>query len=78
MRPSPYWVLLVSRRALRLVWLAIGAYNINRAGPRHLAASRHVIWHEATGADRQDTDAFAVALRERISQIGRAGGASPA
>lgn len=72
---------------VRLVWLAIGAYKINRAGPRRLVASRHAMGRitdeqlrdalVTSGADREDTDAFAVALRERISQIGRAGGVLP-
>jgi hypothetical protein len=31
---------------VRLIWLAIGAYKINRAGPRRLMASRHAIWRD--------------------------------
>jgi hypothetical protein len=31
---------------VRLVWLALGAYRINRAGPRRLLASKHAIWRE--------------------------------
>src|SRR6476620_3061275 len=31
---------------VRLTWLALGAYRINRAGPRRLRASRHVIWRD--------------------------------
>jgi hypothetical protein len=32
--------------ALPLVWKAIGAYRINRAGPRPLAPARHLIWRD--------------------------------
>jgi hypothetical protein len=31
---------------VRLVWLAIGAYKISRAGPRRFLTSSHVIWHD--------------------------------
>ena len=31
---------------LQLVWLAIGAYRIRRAGPRRLLAARHSIWRD--------------------------------
>jgi hypothetical protein len=31
---------------VRLVWLAIGAYKINRAGPRNLKTSRQLIWRD--------------------------------
>jgi hypothetical protein len=31
---------------LQLVWLAIGAYRIRRAGPRQLLAVRHSIWRD--------------------------------
>ena len=31
---------------LRLIWSAIGAFRIRRAGPRPLSASRHVIWRD--------------------------------
>jgi len=31
---------------LRLVWLALGAYRIHRAGPRPLSASEHSIWRD--------------------------------
>src|SRR5512141_3044452 len=37
---------LVISAGLRVVWLAIGAYRINRAGPRRLASSDHVIWRD--------------------------------
>src|SRR5918994_697293 len=29
-----------------LVWLALGAYRIHRAGPRPLVAAQHSIWHD--------------------------------
>src|SRR6185436_7352528 len=32
--------------AIRLIWLAIGQYRIQRAGPRQIRASRHVIWRD--------------------------------
>ena len=32
--------------AVHLVWLAVGAYRIRRAGPRPLGVSRHVIWRD--------------------------------
>ena len=31
---------------LQVLWLAVGAYRIRRAGPRPLTATRHVIWRE--------------------------------
>ena len=31
---------------VRLIWLALGAYRINRAGPRRLLASKHTIWRD--------------------------------
>jgi hypothetical protein len=32
--------------ATRVVWRAIGAYRITRAGPRRLRAARHLIWRD--------------------------------
>jgi hypothetical protein len=32
--------------ALRLMWLALGAYKIRRAGPRPLSATHHTIWRD--------------------------------
>jgi hypothetical protein len=40
--------------ALPLVWEAIGAYRINRAGPRPLAHARHVIWRDPGDSARLD------------------------
>jgi hypothetical protein len=37
---------IVTAACIRLMWLAIGAYKINRAGPRRLRASHHVIWRD--------------------------------
>ena len=37
---------IITAAAVRLVWLAIGAYKINRAGPRRLSTARHVIWRD--------------------------------
>jgi hypothetical protein len=37
---------IVTAACVRLMWLAIGAYKINRAGPRRLSASHHVIWRD--------------------------------
>src|SRR5687767_10878886 len=31
---------------LRVVWLALGAYRIHRAGPRPLSATQHTIWRD--------------------------------
>ena len=37
---------IVTAACVRLIWLAIGAYKISRAGPRLLLASRHAIWRD--------------------------------
>jgi len=37
---------IVTIACVRLIWLALGAYRINRAGPRRLLASKHAIWHD--------------------------------
>src|SRR5215218_3815548 len=37
---------LVVAAILRLVWLALGAYRIRRAGPRPLCATAHSIWRD--------------------------------
>src|SRR4051812_8699218 len=37
---------IVTAACLRLLWLAVGAYRINRAGPRRLHASEHVLWRD--------------------------------
>jgi hypothetical protein len=37
---------IVTAACVRLIWLAIGAYRINRAGPRGLLASRHAVWRD--------------------------------
>jgi hypothetical protein len=37
---------VVVATALRLGWLAIGAYRIHQAGPRPLSATRHTIWRD--------------------------------
>src|SRR4051794_9018158 len=37
---------LVVAAILRLVWLALGAYRIRRAGPRPLFATEHSIWRD--------------------------------
>jgi hypothetical protein len=37
---------VVVAAALRLTWLAIGAWRIHRAGPRPLSATGHTIWRE--------------------------------
>src|SRR6185295_893834 len=39
---------------VRMIWLAIGAYKINRAGPRHVLASRHLIWRDPGQVERLD------------------------
>ena len=39
---------------VRLVWLAIGAYRINRAGPRRLMTARHIIWRDPGTVERLD------------------------
>jgi hypothetical protein len=39
---------------VRLVWLAIGAYKINRAGPRRFLTSRHAIWREPGDVEHLD------------------------
>ena len=37
---------LIVAACLRLVWLALGAYRIRRAGPRPLSATEHTIWRD--------------------------------
>jgi hypothetical protein len=37
---------IVVAALLRLMWLAVGAYLIHRAGPRRLAATEHSIWRD--------------------------------
>ncbi len=37
---------VVTIACVRLIWLAVGAYRINRAGPRPLLASRHALWRD--------------------------------
>ncbi len=37
---------LATITCVRLIFLALGAYRINRAGPRRLLASRHAIWRD--------------------------------
>lgn len=39
---------------VRLIWLAIGAYKINRAGPRRFQTSRHVIWRDPGNVEHLD------------------------
>lgn len=39
---------------VRLVWLGIGAYKINRAGPRRLFTSSHVIWRDPGDVEHLD------------------------
>ena len=41
---------------VRLVWLAIGAYKINRAGPRRLLTSTHAIWRDPGSVEQLDMD----------------------
>ena len=37
---------VVTIACVRVIWLAVGAYRINRAGPRPLFASSHAIWRD--------------------------------
>src|SRR4051812_20598640 len=37
---------IVTAACVRLIWLALGAYRINRAGPRRLLASAHAMWRD--------------------------------
>lgn len=37
---------IVTVACVRLIWMAVGAYRINRAGPRRLLSSRHILWRE--------------------------------
>ena len=39
---------------LHVVWRAVGAYRINRAGPRPLGSARHVIWRDPGRVDQLD------------------------
>jgi hypothetical protein len=45
---------IVVAALLRLVWLALGAYLIHRAGPRRLAATEHSIWRDPGDVGRLD------------------------
>jgi hypothetical protein len=45
---------VVVAMCVRLVWLAIGAYKINRAGPRRLLTSTHAIWRDPGGVEHLD------------------------
>jgi hypothetical protein len=45
---------IATAACVRMIWLAIGAYKINRAGPRHVLASRHVIWRDPGQVDQLD------------------------
>jgi hypothetical protein len=47
-------VLGVAVAGWQLLWLAIGAYRIRRAGPRPLSATRHVIWRDPGDVARLD------------------------
>ena len=42
---------------LHLGWEAVGAWRINRAGPRPLAAPRHVLWRDPGAIERLDLSA---------------------
>src|SRR5918993_2756283 len=48
---------LVVFACVHLVWLALGAYRIRRAGPRPLWASRHVIWRDPGDVNALDLEA---------------------
>jgi hypothetical protein len=39
---------------LHIVWRAVGAYKINRAGPRPLAGGRHVLWRDPGSVEQLD------------------------
>jgi hypothetical protein len=45
---------IIVAACVRLVWLAIGAYRINRAGPRRFLTSTHVIWRDPGDVARLD------------------------
>jgi len=45
---------VVVAACVRLVWLAVGAYKINRAGPRRLRTASHVIWHDPPRVESLD------------------------
>jgi hypothetical protein len=45
---------IVVAACVRLIWLGVGAYKINRAGPRRLRASHHVIWRDPGEVERLD------------------------
>ncbi len=40
--------------SLRLMWRVVGAYRINRAGPRPLGSGRHVIWRNPGEVQKLD------------------------
>src|SRR5881392_2374857 len=51
------WVLaalLFGYGVLRLFWHALGVYKVRRAGPRPLAAARHVLWRDPGDVERLD------------------------
>jgi len=39
---------------VQLIWRAIGVYLIRRAGPRPLAASKHVLWRDPGDTEHLD------------------------
>jgi hypothetical protein len=45
---------IVVTAAIRAIWLAVGAYRINRAGPRRLRASQHVLWRDPGDVESRD------------------------
>lgn len=45
---------IVAAACVRLMWLAVGAYKINRAGPRRIRASHHLIWRDPGIVERLD------------------------
>jgi hypothetical protein len=45
---------VVAAACVRLIWLAIGAYKINRAGPRGLRGSHHLLWRDPGDVERLD------------------------
>jgi hypothetical protein len=44
----------VAFAGVHLVWLAVGAYRIRRAGPRPLRVARHVIWRDPGNVAARD------------------------
>jgi hypothetical protein len=45
---------IVVTAVVRVIWLAVGAYRIRRAGPRRLWATRHVLWQDPGRLERLD------------------------